>query len=69
MLKHILCGKGSPSHELTSPQDEHSWITLYEAAAVRQFEPAISLAKGYPNKAHMYSVIDHADLNSLIKSL
>ncbi len=38
----IICSKQSPIAELTSPRDEHSWNTLYQAAEVRSFQPIIS---------------------------
>lgn len=40
----IICNNESPLREVTSPQDEHSWKTLTEAAEVRNFEPLKKLA-------------------------
>jgi hypothetical protein len=39
----IICTKASPLHELSSPQDEQSWVVLQAAARVRQFEPILNL--------------------------
>ena len=46
----IVCSKESLRNELTKPQAEQSWLTLQEAAKLRQFEPILKFVHGGPTE-------------------
>ena len=59
----VIHYKAIKSDKLVTPQNYASWLTLFEAAKIRSFQPILNLAKT-GNEGEIPSIAYHRDCRS-----